>query len=101
MRYVFFDGKTFTLNKSEYKPHNRILLTINEYDELLDRIEFEKGLNSNLKRICRERACQKMGKPKDSSGFFVLSSSQVIEKYIRDISFEQWRKENPETHSRK
>lgn len=99
MKYVFFDGKSFLINNSKEKPYNRVLLTPEEYDGLLAQVKYEKELNLNLKRICRERACKKAGKPKNCSGYFVLSSAQVVEKFMKDVSFEDWKKENPSIHS--
>ena len=98
MQYLLSDEKNRII-VNEKETYNEVLMTKAEYEDLLARIECEKELNRNFKRICKERACKKAGKPKNSLGYFVLSSIQTNERYTREISFEQWRKENPKAHS--
>lgn len=98
MRFAI-DNKKGLLKIGNSENYSDVIMSRNEYEELLLRVKYAEELNINLKRICRERACRKAGKPKDSSGYFVISSAQTVEKYMRDISFDDWKKENPGVHS--
>lgn len=73
--------KKFDEERSAYESEIRGLEV--ELDELINEVEIAQNLNTNLKRICRERANADRGlKPKKQhNGYVALATSSYLERY--------------------
>ena len=73
--------RQFDKVKSEYESAIRGLEA--ELDDLNNEVEIAQDLNTNLKRICRERANADRGlKPKKQhNGYVALATSSYLERY--------------------